>query len=241
MKKLTVKGARRIAGAVIAVLIVAVGASAAIPNKSVTIVASAGYTPIYNGDRGSDKVALMFNVYEGAEIVDGILEVLAENDAKATFFVGGCWADDNEETLIKILEAGHELGNHGYFHLDQKKLGLEENIREIKTNHKLIQGLTGVEMTLFAPPSGAFGKDTLEAAEKLGYKTIMWTKDTIDWRDKSPEKVFSRATKDVAGGDLILMHPKKHTLTALADILAFYKQKGLRAVTVSDCIGEDDL
>ena len=65
------------------------------------------YAPIYNGDRNSAKVAVMINVYEGADVVDGMLAVLRDNNAKATFFVGGCWADDNADLLVKILEEGH--------------------------------------------------------------------------------------------------------------------------------------
>ena len=92
---------------------------------------------------------------------------------------------------------------HGYLHLDQNKLGIEKNRQEIELCHELIKQLTGYEMTLFAPPGGAFSSATLTAAKELGYKTIMWSKDTIDWRDHDSEIIFSRATKNVAGGDLI--------------------------------------
>ena len=70
----------------------------------------------------------------------------------------------------------------------------------------------------------------------MGYKTIMWSKDTIDWRDKDIKTIINRATKDVCGGDMILMHPKKHTLEALPKILDYYEKGGLTAVTVSECI-----
>ena len=53
---------------------------------------------IYGGDKSGNKVSLMFNVYESAETVNAILEVLEETGVKATFFVGGCWADDNQKT-----------------------------------------------------------------------------------------------------------------------------------------------
>ena len=72
----------------------------------------------------------------------------------------------------------------------------------------------------------------------MGYKTIMWTKDTVDWRDKSSKTVYNRATKNITGGDIVLMHPKEHTLVALPDILDYYNSQGLSVVTVSECIGE---
>ena len=64
----------------------------------------------------------------------------------------------------------------------------------------------------------------------------MWSKDTIDWRDKDESLVFSRATKNLKGGDLILMHPTEHTKNALKKILDYYKENGFSAVTVSEHI-----
>lgn len=241
MNKLSLKNVRIIASIIIAVLSISLLVMVSVPEKTVTIIGKEGNSPIYNGPRNSDKVSLMFNVYEGTEVVLKILDVLDEFNAKSTFFVGGCWADDNNDALNEIVRRGHELANHGYFHLDHKKLSLEKNREEIETNHKLIKVITGCEMKLFAPPSGSFGKETLLACENLGYKPIMWTKDTIDWRDHDWKKVYDRAIKNINGGDLILMHPKKHTLEALDDVLNYYKQKGLRAVTVSECIKENDL
>ena len=64
----------------------------------------------------------------------------------------------------------------------------------------------------------------------------MWSKDTIDWRDKDADLVFKRATKDIKGGDFILMHPTAHTLEALPRILDYYKELGIKSVTVTENI-----
>ena len=88
--------------------------------------------------------------------------------------------------------------------------------------------------TLFAPPSGAYGKNTLIAAASAEMKTILWTKDTIDWRDRNASLIYRRATENIEGGDFILMHPKEETAAALKDILSYYKNHSLRAVTVSE-------
>ena len=93
---------------------------------------------------------------------------------------------------------------------------------------------TGIEMNLFAPPSGAYSSATLTAADTLGYKTVMWSKDTIDWRDKDSWLIFNRATKNISNGDLVLMHPTKDTLKALDDIITEIMSKGLMLVTVSE-------
>ena len=111
---------------------------------------------IYNGDRKSKKISLTFNVYEGAEIVEGILGVLEEEGVKATFYIGGCWADDNEKVLSEIAGSGNELGNHGYFHRDHKKLDYDGNYNEINAADAVITALSGIKPVLFAPPSGSF-------------------------------------------------------------------------------------
>ncbi|MGN1051970.1 MAG: polysaccharide deacetylase family protein [Candidatus Scatosoma sp.] len=186
------------------------------------------------GEAGSDGVSLMFNVYENTPVVYEILDILAKQSAKATFFVGGCWADDNEKCLNAIKDAGHETGNHGYFHKDHASLSLKDNEAEISRCNQITEALTGVAPTLFAPPSGAYGKNTLIAAAKLNMKVILWSKDTIDWRDRNASLIFRRATKNVTGGDFILMHPTKQTAAALKDVLTYYKNHSLRAVTVSE-------
>jgi len=176
----------------------------------------------------------MINVYEGADYVDAMIDILKEYDAKATFFVGGVWAEKNIATLGKIIANGHELGNHGYLHLDHNKLDYNQNYDEILTCHNLVKVYTDYTMNLFAPPSGAYNNATIQAAENLGYITIMWSKDTIDWRDHDTKLIYNRATEGVQGGDLILMHPTKCTVSALSAILENYKVNNLAAVTVSE-------
>lgn len=207
-----------------------------LPQTSVPIYGGKRLDAIYNGNRNNSNVSLMFNVYENTEIVNSIIDTLNAYSVKATFFVGGCWADDNENTLKRIVSEGHELANHGYFHKDHKKLSYEVNRQEIENNGIIVKALCGVEMDLFAPPSGSFSETTLDVCYDLGYKLIMWSKDTIDWRDKDSSKVFERATKNLTNGDLILMHPKAHTLQALPKILEYIEQSGYKAVTVSENI-----
>jgi peptidoglycan/xylan/chitin deacetylase (PgdA/CDA1 family) len=180
----------------------------------------------------------MFNVYENTPIVLSIMQLLDERDLKATFFVGGCWADDNAETLNKLVQNGHEIANHGYFHKDHKKLSYEQNLQEIRLTGSIVNALCGVQTTLFAPPSGSFSDQTLVCANELGYKVIMWSKDTIDWRDKDVSIIVKRATNKVTNGDLILMHPKEHTLKALPTILDYFDSVGLKQVKVSQNISD---
>ncbi len=192
----------------------------------------------YSGNEESNKISLMINVYWGTEYLDGMLEILDKYDVKTTFFVGGTWAVKESDMLEKIYEKGHEIGNHGYTHKDQDKLNREQNQKEILTTHNIVKDLLNIDMNLFAPPSGAYSKTTVEVASNLGYQTIMWTRDTIDWRDKDADLIYSRAVKDAKGGDLVLMHPTEKTLEALENIIITLQEKGLKVTTVSDTLSE---
>lgn len=189
---------------------------------------------IYRGNTENNKISLMINVYWGTEFIEPMLEVLKENDIKVTFFVGGTWVSQNSELLKKIFDEGHEIGNHGYYHKDHKLLSNERNQEEIYITHKVVKEILGVDMNLFAPPSGSYNQATLEIASSLGYKTIMWSKDTIDWRDKDSNLCYTRATKNAKSGELILMHPTEHTLKALPNIIKYYKDNNFILTTVSD-------
>ena len=190
---------------------------------------------IYHGNTESNKVSLMINVYWGTEYIEDMLNTLQKYNITTTFFVGGQWVEKEPEMLNKIISYGHEIGNHGYFHKDQEYLDYTQNYQEIKVNHELVKTMSNYTMNLFAPPSGSFNKSTIQASKDLGYSTIMWSKDTIDWRDKDANSIYSRAVK-AKGGDLILAHPTKCTLQALPLILEYFKLNNLVVTTVSECL-----
>lgn len=220
------------------VLVLSVGALALAPlNDEISVEGEK--TEIYRsaGEEGNG-VSLMFNVYWGTEEVYRILDILEENQAKATFFIGGCWADDNVECLREIFSKGHEIGNHGYFHKDHKTLSFQDNQKEIVNCNRFIELAIGEKVVLFAPPSGSYGENMLSVCKLLGMKTVLWSKDTIDWRDKDADVIYARATKDIKKGDFVLMHPMKETADALDKILKYYQENGLETVTVSENLQE---
>ena len=202
------------------------------------ITVSDGEGNVYYRSTSDESVALMFNVYGGTAEVYEILDILDEHGAEATFFIGGCWADDNVDCVREIFARGHEIGSHGYFHRDHSALSLEENLSEISPSVKLLNMICGKDIALFAPPSGAFGDHTVDACAKLGLKLIMWSKDTVDWRDSDAALIASRATKGLTAGDFILMHPTRATVGALPGILKYIRNCGLAARTVSCGLGE---
>lgn len=191
---------------------------------------------IYSGDTTKNNVCFMINVYQGNEYVEQMLDILDLYKVKTTFFVGGCWAVKNIDLVKKMYANGHEIGNHGFYHKDQDKLDYESNYQEISMCHKVISENIGIEMTVFAPPSGAYSVTTVDVATNLNYKTIMWTHDTIDWRDQNADLIVKRATKDLSNGDLILMHPTKKSVEALTEILSTAINSGFNPTTVSNCL-----
>lgn len=232
MKKLNIK-VTIITNILLCITIISVFFVSFFPKSTLQTYGKDTISAIYNGNRKENNVSLMFNVYENTQVVNDIIKVLDEKGVKATFFVGGCWADDNASTLENIIKSGHELGNHGYFHKDHKKLNYDANYQEISNTANIVKALCGVKLKLFAPPSGSFSSTTLKACYDLEYKLIMWSKDTIDWRDKNTSLIYNRATKNLEGGDLILMHPKSHTLQVLPSIIDYYLSVGFDVVTVS--------
>ena len=79
----------------------------------IRLTSGQGYSAIYSGNPDKTNISLMINVYWGTEFIPDMLEILEENEVKATFFVGGSWANKNPQMLKAIYEAGHEIGNHG--------------------------------------------------------------------------------------------------------------------------------
>ncbi|MFW5787272.1 MAG: polysaccharide deacetylase family protein, partial [Halanaerobiales bacterium] len=143
-------------------------------------------TPYYHGTRGLNNIALTVNVDWGEEYIPDMLEVLSEYNIKATFFVTGKWVEKNPELLKKIHDKGHEIGNHGYLHLHPADLSPSSLHKLIKKNEDLIYKLTGKQTKLFAPPYGEVNDKIVKSASDIGYKTIMWSADTIDWQRPSP-------------------------------------------------------
>ena len=217
---------------------VIIGICAVFGNRNTVSASNSEYNgTIYAGDKKIGKVSLMVNVYWGTEYVLKMLDIFEANGVKTTFFVGGTWVRDNLDVFKKIIENGHEIGSHGYNHKEHGKLDYSGNYKEIKMCHDEVKSQSGITMELFAPPGGSYNKSTVSAASDLGYKTIMWTRDTIDWRDHDASLILRRAVTGMNSGDLILMHPTASTVEALNDVLIYAKSHNLKISPVSETLG----
>ncbi|MFY9114468.1 MAG: polysaccharide deacetylase family protein [Dethiobacteria bacterium] len=191
--------------------------------------------PAYQGNPHEKCVSLMINVAWGEEYLPDLLSVLKDENVKATFFITGKWADKNQEWIQKIAADGHELGNHGYSdagvmtELDNDKI--EESL--LDTN-ELLYDATGKETKYFTPHKGEYNDLVLEIVARNSMRTVLWSLDTVDWRDPGIEKMESSIKDNIKGGDIILMHPTKDIPELLTIIIPFIKEQGLHIVTVDE-------
>lgn len=196
--------------------------------------------PIDRGGENSKYIAFTCNVDWGNEVLPDILSILDKEEIKITFFVTGRWAEKFPDLMQQIVDAGHEIGSHGYQHLDYSSLSLNKNEEEIRKADEILSKYTSERLNLFAPPSGAYNENTLIASNKLGYKTILWTIDTIDWRAGSTKDVIIDRVmkKDNFNGAIVLMHPMPETAKALPELIKAMHEKGLTVGRVSDVLAE---
>ncbi len=191
----------------------------------------------YQGTKDEKVIAFACNVDWGNEYIGEMLKIFKDNNIKITFFPTGKWAENNKELLELIYEEGHEIGNHGYSHLDYNTLSYDRNYEEIEKAHKIIKDIIEEEPKYFAPPSGAYNDYTIEAAKDLNYKVILWSIDTIDWRKDSVKDVIVKRVKDkIHNSEIILMHPTKETNKALPEIIDYLFKKEYKIGTISDVI-----
>lgn len=191
----------------------------------------------YKGDLDEKIVAFACNVDWGTEEIPKMLKIFEDNNINISYFVTGKWAEKNEDMLREIHNSGHEIGNHGYQHIDYDKLDYESNKNEISKAHNIIKETINLEPRYFAPPSGAYNDNTVKAAKDLNYKLIMWSIDTIDWRqDSTKDVIIKRVTDKIHDSAIILMHPKEETVKALPEIIDFLNKNGYKIGKINDVI-----
>ncbi len=195
-----------------------------------------GAEPIYSGNPQKPMAAFMINVAWGEEFIPKILDTLDKHKVKATFFFDGSWLKKNVATAQKIGSRGHELSNHAYSHKNMSQLSKSQALLEISKTEQLLQTHLQVKNRWFAPPSGDFDKQTVEIALSLKLNTVLWTLDTVDWQNPSPQSLIHKIGTKAGNGSLILMHPTRSSSLALDGMIQALQHKGLHIGTVSDVL-----
>lgn len=195
--------------------------------------------PIYRGHPEKQMTALMINVSWGTEYIPTILNVLKENNVKATFFIEGKWAKENSDFVKMIAEQGHIIGNHAYNHPDMAHLSKTEMTEQIQKTNDIIKAITGKAPTLFAPPSGSFNDQVVDVADEMDMETILWTVDTIDWQNPTVSVMVDRVSSKIHPGAMVLMHPTSPTAQGLDSLITVIKDKGYKLGTVDTLLSEE--
>ncbi|MET3292667.1 UNVERIFIED_CONTAM: peptidoglycan/xylan/chitin deacetylase (PgdA/CDA1 family) [Brevibacillus sp. OAP136] len=201
----------------------------------------ANYEPIHRIDTQRKIVALTFDDGPDPVYTPLILETLHQYGVPATFFVLGSQVDKYPKVIQWIKKAGHEIGNHGYFHHDLNKLTEQEIYDDIKRSEQSILRTTGLLTQYYRPPGGVMSPNVMNAVQTSGYDIIHWSVDPRDWSLRRTASVIANSVKKhVTFGDIILFHDgglnQKQTLKALRELIIDLRQKGYKFVTVSQLL-----
>lgn len=187
------------------------------------------------------KIALTFDDGPHPVYTQEILDILAEYNLKATFFVVGENAEWFPELVRKELEAGHEIGNHTYTHANLRKAQYDSVLNEILGTEKAIYENTEFRCHLLRPPGGMYGDNVCKAAENLDYTVILWSVDTRDWAHTPSETIADEILTTIKSGDIILFHDyiayDSPTPAALRKIIPELLAQDYQFVTVSELLG----
>lgn len=197
--------------------------------------------------------AKMFNdqysVYDGYAILDSdkeiyltfdqgyengfttpILDTLKNKNVKAVFFVTGDYARRNHDLIVRMINEGHIIGNHGMDHASLPKLCLEDAEKEIMSLHDYVKKEYNYEMTYFRPPCGEFSEKALAVCQNLGYKTLLWSFAYPDWdvnNQPEPTAAFERVSTAAHGGGIYLLHSVSSTNSQiLGDVIDSLQKQG---------------
>jgi peptidoglycan-N-acetylglucosamine deacetylase len=196
-------------------------------------------SPIYRGNPEKEMVTLLVNVAWGNEYLPSMLKIMKAHNVKSTFFLDGSWTKKNPTLAKMILDEGHEIGNHAYSHPDMKKLSNGRISEEIKKTNEIIKATLDVSPKWFAPPSGSYRQDVVDITRSMEMYTILWTVDTVDWRNPEPIAMAGRVLQKVEPGAMILMHPTASSVGGLEQLITGLKAKGYQISTVTDLLSEE--
>ncbi len=197
--------------------------------------------PIYSVERNDKVISISFDCAWGTEHTDDILNALRVSNVHATFFMVEFWAEKYPEYVKKIDGQGHEIGTHSSTHSYMSKQNAEEIKLELTTSSEAIENVTGKKVELFRPPYGDYDNELIKTASELGYYTIQWDTDSLDWKDLSATDIAMRVINGVKSGSIILMHNNGlHTAESVPIILETLKNKGYSFVPIGELIYKDN-
>jgi len=193
--------------------------------------------------RGTKQIALTYDDGPNDPHTLRLLEILARHEVKATFFLIGHYVRQRPEIAREVAKAGHVIGNHTFTHPLLIFKSAAEIRRELSDCRAAIQDAIGGHSNLFRPPFGGRRPATLSIARELGLEPIMWNVTGYDWNAPPAAVIQQKVTKQIRGGDVILLHDGGHkkmgadrsqTVQATDHLIKKYKQEGYSFVTIPE-------
>ncbi|MDQ6809030.1 MAG: glycosyltransferase [Verrucomicrobiota bacterium] len=205
-------------------------------------------TLYHQGAGEPHQVALTFDDGPDPDWTPKILDILKAANVKAAFFLVGTNAEHYPALVRRIVDEGHEIGNHTYYH-PNLALCWPEHIRvELNATQLLFETITGRSTTLFRPPYAADTNPSklteltpLNLAQDLGYLVVLENIDPQDWAKPGANIILQRIKQQRRDGSIILLHDaggdRSQTVTALPQILDYLKTRGDTIVPISTLLG----
>lgn len=187
------------------------------------------------------QIALTFDDGPHPELTPKLLDYLKERGIKATFFVIGKNAAAHPEIIKRMVDEGHEVGNHSWSHPALNKLSAAGVSSELDKTSEAVASACGAKPHVMRPPYGATNAAlNRKFDEEFGMKAILWDVDPLDWKYRNSARVTSQILENAKPGSIILSHDiHATTVAAMPATLDGLLQKGFTFVTVSELISLD--
>lgn len=171
----------------------------------------------------SDDVYLTFDDGPSPFTTPYLLELLEQEQAKATFFLIGTHAERYPELVEQIHRARHGIGNHSYNHPFLPALNGKRLETEIDLTNRIIYEITGESPSLFRPPFGIMDQRAAASLAERNMKVVYWSSAPEDWSIPGTRRVVRRVLRELSAGSLIVLHEGKNlaeqTLPAAKEII----------------------
>ena len=176
---------------------------------------------------------------EQGVILNWIMDGLKQRGAVATFLMVGERVSEVSDVLPRMVNEGHELGNHTMNHpmCHLTGLGTDDIRSQIDDATNAIKDIAGQAPQVLRPVGGGVNSDVKAVAAELGYPIINWSVDTEDWKYRDADHVKKAIVEQAQDGDVVLMHDLYETSVrgalAAIDELQSRTDKTYAFVTVS--------
>lgn len=203
----------------------------------ITAVAISGQKPVYAVEREEKLLAISFDASWGAEHTEEILATLEKYHVKTTFFLVNLWIDSYPDMVKAIDKAGHEIGLHSATHPHFTELSTEQMKKELTLNKTAIEELTSQSPAIFRPPYGDYNDTVITTASEMGFTSVQWSIDSLDWKGLSAKEIANRILSDAAPGAIVLLHNNgEHTAEALKIFLPALQEEGYHIIPVGELL-----